>query len=149
MSKLGNVIELVVSKGKTLQVSDKEWLKTEFSVKATIDHNEELAVAKAQIEGVIDGWLANMLPPSRATTGKREAQPSLPGSENLSVLPWKSYQTKQAAKEDETAWIFADAEGAEALLASLKAKGKVQIGKFEYSLRQGKDKSFISRKPLK
>ena len=74
---------------------------------------------------------------------------ALPGSEDLNKLPWRSYQTKEAAKENEAAWIFANTKGAGALLATLKTKGeKVQLGKFEYQL-QGNEKQFIARKPLK
>jgi len=147
---MGDVIELVVTKGKTVKVGDREeWARVEYSVKANINGSEELPVAKAQLESTVDTWLANTLPPAVVTTEKHEAQPSLPGSETLSVLPWKSYQTKQAAKENEAAWIFANTKGAEALLASLKTKDKVQISKFEYNLSQGHDKQFISRKPLK
>lgn len=75
-------------------------------------------------------------------------QDNLPGSENLKDLPWKSYQTKEAAGLDEAAWVFADTRGAEALLAILKTKDKAQVGSFEYS-RSGPEKQFISRKPLK
>ena len=81
------------------------------------------------------------LQPSRAKT-------DLLGSEDLKNLPWKSYQTKEAAKENEAAWIFCDTKGAEALLAVLKTKEKAEIGNFEYA-RSGAEKQFISRKPLK
>ena len=146
---MGDIVELVVTKGKTVKTRDKEeWKRVEYSVKANIDSDQELDVAKATIEGRLDGWLANVLPPA-ATTEKAETEPSLPGSEDLSQLPWKSYQTKQTAKENEAGWICAITKGAEALLASLKAKDKVQMGKFEYNLSRGRDKQFISRKPVK
>jgi len=77
-----------------------------------------------------------------------ERKAELPSSENLETLPWRSYQTKQDAKPDEAAWIFSDTKGAEALLAILKTRDKTQIGAFEYS-RSGREKQFISRKPLK
>lgn len=72
----------------------------------------------------------------------------LPGTD-LDKLPWKSYQTKQTAKPDEAAWIFSNAQGAEALLATLKSKdGSAKIGNFEYQL-QGAERQFIARKPVK
>jgi hypothetical protein len=80
--------------------------------------------------------------------GIQEKKTELPGSENLKDLPWKSYQTKEAARPEEAAWIFANTKGAEALLAILKTKDKSQIGTFEYSL-SGAEKQFITRKPLK
>jgi len=71
-----------------------------------------------------------------------------PGSTDLDALPWKSYKTKEAAGPEEPAWIFRNTKGVEALEAQIKNKGKVQIGKFEYSF-SGPEKQFISRKPLK
>jgi hypothetical protein len=73
----------------------------------------------------------------------------LPGSEDLAKLPFVSYKTKEPAKENEAGWIFSNTKGAEALLATLKIKdGKTCIGSFDYQL-QGKEKQFISRKPVK
>jgi hypothetical protein len=73
----------------------------------------------------------------------------LPGSEKLVELPFISYKTKETAKEKEAGWIFANTKGAEALLATLKSKdGKARVGNFDYQL-QGKEKQFISRKPMK
>lgn len=84
---------------------------------------------------------------TRPSTESKAKEVTLPGSENISKLPWKSYQTKQLAKENEAAWIFANTIGAEALTAELKTHDKAQIGKFEYSF-SGKDRQFIARKPL-
>jgi hypothetical protein len=73
---------------------------------------------------------------------------ALPGTD-FSSLPWKSYKTKTDAKEGEAAWIFSNTAGAEALLATLKSKdGKARVGTYDYQL-QGKEKQFISRKPVK
>lgn len=72
----------------------------------------------------------------------------LPGTD-FDKLPWKSYKTKQAAGPEEAAWIFSNAQGAEALLSTLKSKdGKTTIGTFEYQL-QGPERQFIARKPVK
>lgn len=72
----------------------------------------------------------------------------IPHSVDVKSLPWKSYKTKVTAAIDEAGWIFANTVGAEALAATLKAKEKAQIGIFEFSF-SGKNKEFISRKPLK
>lgn len=72
----------------------------------------------------------------------------LPGTD-LDKLLWKSYQTKQATKPDEAGWIFANAQGAEALLATLKSNdGKVTIGNWTYQL-QGNQNQFIARNSAK
>jgi hypothetical protein len=82
-----------------------------------------------------------------SVTEKKET--SLPGSEDLSKLPWRSYKTKQDAKEEEAAWIFSDTHGAEALSATLRSKdGKATIGPNTYTL-QGDKKQFISRRPAR
>jgi hypothetical protein len=77
------------------------------------------------------------------------AKCELPGSEDLRSLPWKTYHTKEAAKENDAAWIMSNTKGAEVLLSLLKTKGaKVRIGRFDYAL-SGKDCQFISRSPVK
>lgn len=83
-----------------------------------------------------------------ATTDVRKGNHELPCSESLKDLPWRSYKTKTAASQDESAWIFANTKGAEVLSATIRTKDKAQIDGFEYGL-SGKDKQFISRKPLK
>lgn len=144
---MGEIVELTVTRGRTVKVPDREeWDRFEYTIKANIDSDQEVDVAKASIEGRLDGWLANM---TATPTEKTKTEPSLPGAEDFSQLPWKSYNTKEDAKPNEAAWIFSDIKGAESLLASVRTKDKVKIGKFEYNLRQGRDKSFISRKPVK
>lgn len=55
---MGQIIELSVTKGKTVKIEDREeWIRSEYSLRAKIDHNEELQVARAQMEGMINAWL--------------------------------------------------------------------------------------------
>lgn len=97
-----------------------------------------------KLRDALSEYLDTLAPP-----GVKEEKPAvLPGTENLKDLPWKSYATKQAANQDEAAWIFANTQGAESLNAALKVKDRVQIGSFEFS-RSGQEKQFISRKPVK
>jgi hypothetical protein len=86
--------------------------------------------------------------PAGVKENKQTEKTELPGSEKLKNLPWKSYKTKEAAAPEEAGWIFADTQGAEALLSVLKTKDKTVIENFEYS-RSGNENQFISRKPLK
>lgn len=81
-------------------------------------------------------------------TENKAKEIALPGSENISKLPWKNYQTKETAKSNEAAWIFANTQGLEVLIAELKTHDKVLVGSFEYAF-SGKEHQFISRKPLK
>jgi hypothetical protein len=55
---LGKIVEIQISKGKTVQVSEKEWVKIEYGLKAQIDSEEEVNVAKASLEGLLNGWLS-------------------------------------------------------------------------------------------
>ena len=106
----------------------------------------EAAIVKLRFQ--IEKLTGESKPKTCVEAQKQENETGLPCSKNLKELPWRSYNTKQAAKQDEEAWIFADTKGAEALLATLKTKDKAQIEDFEYR-RSGKDKKFISRKLLK
>jgi len=60
---MGDVVELVVTKGKTVKAQDREeWFRVEYSVKASVSCTEEIHVAKAQLDAIVDEWLANALP---------------------------------------------------------------------------------------
>ena len=136
------VTKLIVGKGKTTgDEKASEWTKQYFEVEIAIEDEHQIELAKASVESLIDGWLAG-------TSIMEQKRDVLPGSEDLTKLPWKSYQTKETAKENEAAWVFANTKGAESLLALLKTKDKATIGNFTYEL-QGKEKQFISRKPVK
>jgi hypothetical protein len=67
---------------------------------------------------------------------------------DVANLPWKSYKTKQDARPEEAAWIFRSTKGAKPLVATLKAKGRIEIGDMEYSF-SGRENQFISRNPTK
>ncbi|MGQ9507532.1 MAG: hypothetical protein ACUVTB_06750 [Candidatus Bathycorpusculaceae bacterium] len=54
---MAEIVEIEVCKGLTKQVSDKDWQRIEYSLKAKLDAPEKLQVAKAQLEAVIDNWL--------------------------------------------------------------------------------------------
>jgi hypothetical protein len=69
---MGKITELTVTKGRTLKAGDREeWLRLEYSIKTLIDDENEIQAAKANIEGLIDGWLSsNMLAPSPMSAAK-------------------------------------------------------------------------------
>jgi hypothetical protein len=59
---MGKITELTVTKGRTLKAGDRdEWLRLEYSIKAFIDDENEIQTAKANIEGLIDGWLSSSI----------------------------------------------------------------------------------------
>jgi hypothetical protein len=69
---MGKITELTVTKGRTLKAGDREeWLRLEYSIKTLIDDENEIQAAKANIEGLIDGWLSSsMLAPSPMSAAK-------------------------------------------------------------------------------
>jgi hypothetical protein len=59
---MGKVSEITITKGKTEKAADREeWIKLEFSVRATVEDEAELSIAKTHLEGLIDGWLTASL----------------------------------------------------------------------------------------
>jgi hypothetical protein len=142
------VTKLTVGKGRTVgNERDQTWTRQYYELEADIQTDHDIELAKGSLEALIDTWLKGELITPPVKNNIEKEQP-LPGTDLLK-LPWKSYKTKQDAKEDEAAWIFSNTAGAEVLLATLKAKnGNANIGSFDYQL-QGKEKQFISRKPVK
>jgi hypothetical protein len=143
------ITRLVVAKSRTIRPGEgEEWVRTEYTLEAAIDHDEEVAIAKAQLEGLIDGWLTGVAKPAKPAPQLPQLDP-----DELAKLPWKTYKTKEGCKPDEPGWIFRNTPGAAALADLIKTQGKgtpVQIGpnKFECSF-SGAEKQFIGRKPVK
>jgi len=72
---MGKITELTVTKGRTLRAGDREeWLRIEYSIKTLVDDDSEIQVAKANIEGLIDGWLSGALG-APASPGAKPEQP--------------------------------------------------------------------------
>ena len=66
---MGKIAEINVTKGKTVKALDRdEWSRVEYSVKAVVDDEVELEVAKSHIEGILDGWLSSTAAPSTPKT---------------------------------------------------------------------------------
>jgi hypothetical protein len=140
---------LVVGKGKTSRPSDvEEWTREYYEVEAVIEDPAELEVAKAELKGLIDGWLSS----SKPTTKQAPQLPQLDPDE-LAKLPWKNYKTKEDCKPDEAGWIFRNTKGAEALADLIEKQGKgavVQIGAHRFDVKfSGAEKQFIGRDPEK
>jgi hypothetical protein len=131
-------------------VEREEWTREYFEIEILIEDPSELEVAKANLTGLIDGWLS-----FTPTTAKPATKPpaQLPGSEDLGKLPFKSYKTKEAAGENEAGWIFRNTKGAEALADLIEKQGKgvtVQIGQHRFEVKfSGADSQFIGRAPIK
>lgn len=143
------VTKLVVGKGRTVgNEKDQTWTRQYYELEAEIQTEHDIELAKGSLEALIDTWLKGELinETQRQKAPAQNTVTELPGAD-FSKLPWKSYKTKQDAKENEAGWIFSNTAGAEALLSTLKSKdGKTRIGNFGYQL-QGAQKQFISRKP--
>lgn len=153
---MGKVTELIVTKGKTVRAGEKEeWTRVEYSVKASVDDSEDLQVAKASIEGTVDGWLTPVCLAATAPTSTAKPAAPLPqlDPDELSKLPWKTYKRKEPAKENDAAWIFRNTPGAEALADLIEKHDngvQVQIGPHKFEVKfSGVQHQFIGRAPVK
>lgn len=135
---------VVVGKGKTSRPSDaEEWSKEYYEIEASIENSAELETVKANLCGLIEGWLS----PHKPTTSTPKSTQL--NSRELENLPWKTYKSKEDCKPDEAGWIFTNTQGAEALADLIKKQGKeavVQIGAFKFDVKfSGAEKQFIGR----
>lgn len=153
---MGKVTELAVTKGKTVRAGEKEeWSRVEYSVKASVDGSEDLQVAKANIERIIDRWVTEVGLPRTAPTSAAKSTAQMPGldSDELTKLPWKNYKTKEPCKPVDAGWIFRNTKGAEALADLIQKQGNsvtVQIGPHKFEARfSGANQQFIGRAPVK
>ena len=140
---------VVVGKGKTSRPSDaEEWSKEYYEIEASIENSAELESAKANLCGLIDGWLSPQKPATTATPKRTQLNP-----QELEKLPWKTYKSKEDCKPNEAGWIFTNTQGAEALSDLIKKQGKeavVQIGDYRFDVKfSGAEKQFIGRAPAK
>jgi hypothetical protein len=142
------VKRLVVGKGRTCRSGDaEEWKREYYEVEAIIEDPEELEVAKANITGLLDGWLSASKP---AVTPAKI--PQLDPDESAK-LPWKNYRTKQPCKPDEAGWIFRNTPRADVLAELIERQGngaRVQIGRCTFEVKfSGSEHQFIGRAPVK
>lgn len=141
------VKRLVVGRGKTTRPGDaEEWVREYYEVEVVVGDPAELEVAKANLTGLISGWLS-------AATGPPSQLPQLDPDE-LAKLPWKTYKTKEPCKPEDAGWIFRNTPGAEALADLIeKQQGKgvpVQMGSHKFEVKfSGADQQFIGRAPVK
>jgi len=134
---------IVVGKGKSVPHDGPEgkWSKVYYQLEAVPAESEDVQAVRMSLEGILDQWLS--------VEPKPEAEiPKLDLAE-LDGLPWTTYKTKEPAKEGEAGWIFANTKGAEELAKAMqKSEGKLELGACEYRF-SGKEKQFITRKPVK
>jgi len=140
---------VIVGKGKTSRPGDaEEWSKEYYEIEASIENSTELEATKADLAGLIDGWLS---PHKQATTSAPKR--SQLNQQELEKLPWKTYKSKEDCKPNEAGWIFTNTQGAEALADLIKKQGKeavVQIGAYKFDVKfSGAEKQFIGRTPAK
>jgi hypothetical protein len=72
----------------------EEWFRVEYSVKATVNCTEESHVAKAQLDAIVDAWLANALPGKAAPS-----QEPLPTEEQAEKPKWNPAKIKWTEKQ--------------------------------------------------
>ncbi|MDI6813842.1 MAG: hypothetical protein QMD10_09925 [Desulfitobacteriaceae bacterium] len=77
---MGKITELTVSRGRTRRPGDaEEWIREEYTLKAVLDDEAELEAAKAQMEGIIIGWLTGQAAPAKPPTAQNILPEDLAG----------------------------------------------------------------------
>jgi hypothetical protein len=100
---LGRITEIEVSKGKTVQIGES-WVRVEYKVKAIIDSEEEVGIAKSHIEGLIDGWLGSVSAP-KPIEKPSQAKPQKTLTEVENAFP-KDLKDLLAFSENSEAFII-------------------------------------------
>lgn len=63
---MGKIVELTVTKGYSRKASDGEdWMREEYTLKATVEDEAEVEVARAHMLGLIEGWLSKAPKPAK------------------------------------------------------------------------------------
>lgn len=126
---------LVVGKGRTTRPGDaEEWLKEYYEVEVVIEDPSELEITKANIVGLLDGWLSKPFkPPAQAEA------PHIPefNPEELLKHEWKGRKTGegQYAKGSVSfGWDFRDGFSKE-VIETLE-KGPITIDKYQFTLAE-------------
>jgi len=143
------VKRLVVGKGRTSRPGDaEEWTKEYYEIEVAIKDPADLEVAKANLTGLLDGWLSTSKPKNRVPAHLPQLNP-----DELAKLPWRTYKSKEPCKADEAGWIFRNTPGAEALADLIQRQGngaRVQIGSHKFEVKfSGNQRQFIGRAPVK
>lgn len=89
---------LVVGKGKTTRPGDaEEWTREYFEIEAVIEDPAELEVTKANLTGLIDGWLSASKPVARGPSpqGAETAQAPALKEETFNIL---KFEPQEGAK---------------------------------------------------
>jgi hypothetical protein len=144
---MGELVEVQVSKGLTRQVSEKEWLKLEYTLKAELDSTEEVNVAKAQLEATIDSWLQQALQTFQPPAKEQAARPDVEHAEVYDKLNWENGSGSRGAYQVVRKNNVNDLQLYNHLEAMLKQnKGNLSIGNWHYWLGQD---GFIFRRAMK
>jgi len=81
---LGKIVELTVTKGYSRKASDGEdWMREEYTLKAAVEDEDEVEVARAHMLGLIEGWLSKAPKPAK-TFNEKDVQELFP--EDLRAL---------------------------------------------------------------
>jgi hypothetical protein len=138
------VVKLLVGKGRTEGDEKAErWTRRYYEVEMTIDDEHDIELAKASVEGLIDGWL----------TGAKEVEPTVASatlkaekkqSFDMDRIKWESAEGTSGPYEKSQDVNSSDFQGL--LKALSEHKGKMRIGPF--FLWAFQDGSTIGRKKV-
>jgi hypothetical protein len=109
------VTKLLVGKGRTEGNEEQErWIRRYYEVEVIIEDEHDIELAKASVEGLIDGWLtgAKEIEPTVSGTASKSQHPSAwvsgPQSFNMTKIPWVKAEGEHGIFEKSTAWDNVD-----------------------------------------
>ncbi len=135
--EVSRVTRLVVGKGKTLRPGEsEEWTKEYYELEAVITDDREIEVAKAFMEGLIQGWLAARPPSAPAPKVETEVDPK-----EIAEAQWTRYDKGKGE------WAFSD-KLPKLKAALLRSDKRLEFEGHTYRLQGAEDK-FVARYPKK
>ncbi len=119
------VVRLTVGKGKTTgDEKQSEWIRRYYEAEITIDDEHDLEIAKASVEGLIDGWLTG------TSIVEPQAQPAQkPKTEGLLEEPY-----------NKLTWVEGTGAKGPYEMAREKDCDQTLFGNLRNVLRQNKDR---------
>jgi hypothetical protein len=122
------VTKLVVGKGTTQGDEKAErWVRRYYELEITIEDEHDIEVAKASVEGLIDGWLSaskEIEPTVASATAKTEKKQTF----NMDKIKWIA--TEGASGLYEKSEDVSNSDFQELLKVLDKHQGKMRIGPF-------------------
>jgi hypothetical protein len=142
------VMRLTVGRGRTSRPSDaEEWTKEYFEIEMIVEDPAELEVAKANLTGLIDGWLSSSKH-SQPAAKPAPRQEITMTPEEIDKLPWiasnwiRRDDKDRNARPGEDAWIKLENSDSRLIRMIDEAPdGKLSLPPYEFEFKTFADSS--------